>query len=79
MIAPDGAEVLLAAMAAVTRELTASKRRMLNQSEVKYANSYSMKLIGSCQNIFRMCSGKAGYKSRHADAKGINYSSNVSK
>jgi hypothetical protein len=61
VIAPDGAEVLLAAMAAETRELKASKRRMLKQSELNYANSYSMKLIGSCQNIFRMCSGKASF------------------
>jgi hypothetical protein len=61
VIAPDGAEVLLVAMTPETKELTASKRRMLNQSEVNYANSYSMKLIGSCQNIFRMCSGKAGF------------------
>jgi hypothetical protein len=31
VIAPDGAEVLLVAITAETRELTASKRRMLNQ------------------------------------------------
>jgi hypothetical protein len=39
VIAPEGAEVLLWAITAETRELTASKRRILNQSEVN-ANSY---------------------------------------
>lgn len=78
MIAPEGAEVRLVAMTAEAREPIASKRRILNEFKEKCAN-YSMKLTGNYQNMFRVGSGIAGYKGRHAYAKAINYSSNVSK
>jgi hypothetical protein len=51
-MAPDGAEVLLVAMTAETREPRASRKRILNQCETKYVKPYSMNLDGRCQNMF---------------------------
>lgn len=58
VIAPDGGEVLLVAMTAVTRELSATKKRIVNEYKVKQTKAYSMKLTIKCQNTLRLCSGK---------------------